>query len=43
MREMQGSYDLAFQIAGMTAIAAAAISLLIQHTPRGEIGEPQPA
>ncbi len=43
MREMQGSYDLAFQIAGMTAIAAAAISLLIQNTPRGEIEQPQPA
>ena len=43
MREMQGSYDLAFQIAGMTAIAAAALSLLIQHTPRGELEQPQPA
>lgn len=29
LREMQGDYTLAFQIAGMTAIAAAALSLLI--------------
>jgi predicted MFS family arabinose efflux permease len=29
LRELQGNYDLAFQIAGMTAIAAACISLLI--------------
>lgn len=29
LREMQGNYELAFQIAGMTAIAAACISLLI--------------
>ncbi len=43
MREMQGSYDLAFQIAGLTAIAAAALSLLIQNTPRSEFGEPQAA
>ena len=44
MREMQDSYDLAFQIAGMTAIAAAALSLLIGPTrPQGTAGEPQPA
>lgn len=29
LRELQGNYDLAFQIAGMTAITAACISLLI--------------
>ena len=29
LREMQGDYELAFLIAGMTAIAAACISLLI--------------
>jgi len=29
MREVQGNYDLAFQIAGMTAIVAAVLSLLI--------------
>ena len=34
MRELQGNYDLAFQIAGMTAIAAAALSLLIKPTRR---------
>lgn len=37
MRELQGNYDLAFQIAGMTAIAAAALSLLIsKQGPRAE-------
>ena len=29
MREMQGNYEVAFLIAGMTAIAAAALSMLI--------------
>jgi predicted MFS family arabinose efflux permease len=44
MREMQGSYELAFQIAGMTAIAAAALSMLIAPTePQDEAGEPQMA
>jgi hypothetical protein len=42
MREMQGNYELAFQVAGMTAIAAAALSMLIAPTqPRDEAGEPQ--
>ncbi len=44
MREMQGDYALAFQIAGMTAIAAAALSLLIRPTqPRAEVAVPQAA
>jgi predicted MFS family arabinose efflux permease len=44
MREMQGNYELAFQIAGMTAIAAAALSMLIAPTePQDEAGEPQMA
>jgi hypothetical protein len=43
MRELQGNYDLAFQIAGMTAIVAAALSLLIVPTRREEFGEPQAA
>ena len=32
MRELQGDYELAFMIAGMTGIMAAAISLLIDPT-----------
>jgi predicted MFS family arabinose efflux permease len=44
MRELQGDYALAFLIAGMTGIMAAAISLLIDPArPREEIAEPQPA
>jgi predicted MFS family arabinose efflux permease len=44
MRELQGDYDLAFQIAGLTAIGAAALSLLIRPTgPREEMAEPQAA
>ncbi|MER9951159.1 MFS transporter [Mesorhizobium sp. M0047] len=40
MRELQGNYELAFLIAGMTAIAAACISLLI-NTSRPAF-EPEP-
>jgi MFS family permease len=36
LREMQGDYVLAFQIAGMTAIAAAALSLMIDPTETKE-------
>jgi predicted MFS family arabinose efflux permease len=44
MRELQGNYELAFQIAGMTAIAAAALSLLIGPARRqGGAVEPQAA
>jgi MFS family permease len=44
MRELQGDYALAFMIAGMTGIMAAAISLLIDKDMRGaELPEPQPA
>jgi predicted MFS family arabinose efflux permease len=44
MREMQGNYELAFQIAGMTAIAAAALSMLIEPMkPENRQGELQPA
>jgi predicted MFS family arabinose efflux permease len=44
MRELQGDYQLAFLIAGMTGIMAAAISLLIDPSrPEEEIAEPQPA
>lgn len=44
MRELQGDYQLAFMVAGMTGIMAAAISLLIDpERPRDEIPEPQPA
>jgi MFS family permease len=32
MREMQGNYELAFLVAGMTGIAAAALSMLIEPT-----------
>ncbi len=42
MREYQGNYELAFQIAGMTAIAAAALSMPIEPSkPRDKAGEPQ--
>jgi sugar phosphate permease len=44
MRELQGDYELAFMIAGMTGIIAAALSLLIDKTgPQEELAEPQPA
>jgi len=43
MRELQGNYELAFQIAGMTAIAAAAISMLIQPPRREVEAVPVPA
>lgn len=44
MRELQGDYELAFMIAGMTGIMAAAISMLIDpQRPREEVAEPQPA
>jgi len=42
LREMQGDYVLAFQIAGMTAVAAAALSLLIDpaETRGREVAQP---
>jgi predicted MFS family arabinose efflux permease len=44
MRELQGDYQLAFLIAGMTGIMAAAISLLIDpERPAEEVPEPQAA
>ena len=43
LREMQGDYALAFQIAGMTAIAAAALSLLIEPSETLRRRAPQPA
>ncbi|QPC88149.1 MFS transporter [Mesorhizobium sp. NBSH29] len=45
MREMQGNYELAFQIAGMTAIAAGALSMLIgpTSTPHRLFRDAQPA
>ena len=44
MRELQGDYELAFMIAGMTGIMAAVISLLIDPArPADEVAEPQPA
>ncbi|MDW6020678.1 MFS transporter [Mesorhizobium sp. BAC0120] len=44
MRELQGDYQLAFLIAGMTGIMAAVISLLIDpERPVQEVPEPQAA
>ena len=44
MREVQGNYEAAFMIAGLTALAAAAISLLIDPANAQEATpEPQPA
>jgi predicted MFS family arabinose efflux permease len=43
MREYQGNYELAFQIAGMTAVAAAALSMLIAPTAPDRRKELQPA
>jgi MFS family permease len=44
MREMQGNYEVAFLIAGMTAIAAAALSMLIDPTKtRGRFATTQAA
>ncbi|RWO71141.1 MAG: MFS transporter [Mesorhizobium sp.] len=43
MRELQGNYELAFLIAGMTAIAAACISLLINTSKPAFDPEPQAA
>ncbi|MEO5756501.1 MAG: MFS transporter [Mesorhizobium sp.] len=43
MRELQGNYELAFLIAGMTAIAAACISLLINTSQPAFDPEPQAA
>ncbi|BCH14090.1 MULTISPECIES: MFS transporter [unclassified Mesorhizobium] len=43
MRELQGDYELAFLIAGMTAIAAACISLLINTNRPAFEPEPQAA
>ncbi|RWL13017.1 MAG: MFS transporter [Mesorhizobium sp.] len=43
MRELQGDYELAFLIAGMTAIAAACISLLINTNRPAFEAEPQAA
>jgi len=41
MRELQGNYEMAFLIAGVTGLLAAALSLLIE--PKEIQGEPQPA
>lgn len=43
LREMQGNYALAFQIAGMTAIVAACLSLLIDTSRPAFEPEGQPA
>ena len=44
MREIQGDYQLAFLVAGMTAIAAAALSMLIEkHHPENALRSAQPA
>lgn len=43
MRELQGNYELAFLIAGMTGIAAACISLLINTSKPAFEPEPQAA
>jgi predicted MFS family arabinose efflux permease len=44
MRELQGNYELAFMVAGLTGLAAAALSLLIDPASAGEgTPEPQPA
>jgi predicted MFS family arabinose efflux permease len=44
MRELQGDYALAFMIAGMTGIVAAALSLMIEpRRPQESLAEPQPA
>ena len=43
MRELQGNYDLAFQLAGMTGIVAACLALLINTKSVGRDPEPQPA
>jgi len=43
LREMQGDYTLAFQIAGMTAIIAACLSLLIDTSKPAFEPESQPA
>ena len=44
MREIQGDYQLAFMIAGMTAIAAAALSMLIaKDHPENVLRNAQPA
>jgi sugar phosphate permease len=44
MRELQGDYALAFLIAGMTGIIAAALSLMIEpRRPQEVLAEPQPA
>ena len=44
MRELQGDYALAFMIAGMTGIIAAALSLMIEPSrPQEALAEPQPA
>ncbi|RWM74132.1 MFS transporter [Mesorhizobium sp.] len=43
MRELQGNYELAFLIAGMTAIAVACISLLINTSRPAFEPEPQAA
>jgi predicted MFS family arabinose efflux permease len=41
MRELQGNYEMAFLIAGVTGLLAAVLSLLIE--PREIQGQPQPA
>jgi len=43
MRELQGDYQLAFMVAGMTAIVAAALSLLIDMTRPQIALEEEPA
>lgn len=43
LRELQGDYAMAFQIAGMTAIVAAALSLLIGPTKQQQQAVAQPA
>ena len=44
MRDLQGSYDTAFEIAGMLGVAAAALSMLIDRAEPGDVKpQPQPA
>ena len=44
MREIQGDYQLAFLIAGMTSIAAGALSMLIEKNhPENVLRSVQPA
>jgi hypothetical protein len=43
MHELQGDYEMAFLIAGLTGLAAACISLLIDTSKPESDPEPQPA